>query len=133
MPSHSGRVEARRWISLLATAIASRTRSADRPGLALEPLAQHAQGDVGGLAAGRLPANAVDDDEQAARLVNVEAILVDLTLEARIGVAGGRDRGERRHRSRVQLRPVLNSHIWPGHDGDERDQEHVARQQEQAS
>ena len=67
MPSHSGRVEARRWISLLATAIASRTRSATGPGLALEPLAQHAQRDVGGLAAGRLAADAVDDDEQAAR------------------------------------------------------------------
>ena len=113
MPSHSGRVDARRWISLLATAIASRTRSADRPGLALEPLAQHAQGDVGSLAAGRLPANAVDDDEQPARLVDVEAILVDLTLKAGVGGAGGRDRGERRHTSRVQLRPVLNSHICP--------------------
>ena len=86
---------------------------ADRPGLALEPLAQHAQGDVGSLSAGGLPANTVDDDEQPARLVNVEAILVDLTLKARVGGAGGRDRGERRHMSRVQLRPVLNSQICP--------------------
>src|SRR6187401_2341224 len=86
---------------------------ADRPGLSLEPLAQHAQGDVGSLSAGGLPANTVDDDEQPARLVNEEAILIDLTLKAGVGGAGGRDRGERRHVSRVQLRPVWNSHICP--------------------
>ena len=60
-------------------------------GLAFETLAKHRQRDVGGLAAGRLPANAVDDDEQTARLVDVEAILVDLTLKAGIGAAGSRD------------------------------------------
>src|SRR5688572_11524800 len=84
---------------------------ADRSGLALEPLAQHAQGDVGSLSAGGLPANAVDDDEQAARLVNVEAVLIDVTLKAGVSGAGSGDRGEPRHMSRVQLRPVLNSHI----------------------
>src|SRR5688572_19258817 len=66
-------------------------------GLALEPLAQHAQRNVGGLAAGRLSADAVDDDEQTARLVGVEAILVDLTLKAGIGGAGSRDGAVRRH------------------------------------
>src|SRR5688572_11908549 len=69
----------------------------NRTGLALEPLAQHAQRNVGGLAAGRLSADAVDDDEQTARLVGVEAILVDLTLKAGIGGAGSRDAAVRRH------------------------------------
>src|SRR5215208_5291293 len=66
-------------------------------GLALEPLAQHAQCDISSFSAGGLPADTVDDDEQPARRVNVEAILVDLTREAGIGGAGGRDRAERRH------------------------------------
>ncbi len=85
---------------------------ANRARLALEALAQHAQGDVGCSSAGSLSADAVDDDEQAARFVNVEAVLVDLTLKASIGGTGGRDRAERRH-SPVQLRPVFNSQICP--------------------
>ena len=84
---------------------------ANGSGLALEPLAQHAECDVGGLSAGGLSADTVDDDEQPARLVKVEAILVDLTLKAGIGCARG-DRGEGRHIA-SQLRPVFNSHICP--------------------
>ena len=62
----------------------------DGPGLALEPRPQHRQRDVGGLAAGGLAADAVDDHEQAARDVDVNAILVDLPLQAGIGLAGRR-------------------------------------------
>ena len=68
--------------------IASRTRSAVGPGLALEPRpAACVNADVGGLAAGGLAADAVDDDEEAARHVDVEPILVDLALQAGVGVA----------------------------------------------
>ena len=42
-----------------------------RSGLALEAFSQHAERDVGGLAAGGLSAHAVDHHEQATRLVNV--------------------------------------------------------------
>src|SRR5689334_10218142 len=70
---------------------------ANRAGLALESLAQHAERDVGSFSASRLPADAIDDDEHPARLVNVEAILVDHTPQAGIGGAGGRDRAERWH------------------------------------
>ena len=45
---------------------------ADRPGLALEPRPQHRQRDVGRLAAGGLATDAIDDDEDAARHVDVE-------------------------------------------------------------
>src|SRR5678816_435577 len=70
---------------------------AKRSSLALQPLSQHAECDVGSFAASCLSADTVDDDEQPARFVNVETILVDLTLKAGIGGTGGRDRAERRH------------------------------------
>src|SRR5688572_4422464 len=85
---------------------------ANGSGLAFEPLAQHAQRHVGRLATGGLSAHTVDDDEQAARFVNVEAILVDLTLAAGVGGAGGGNRAEGWHMAN-QLRPVLNSHTCP--------------------
>ena len=66
IPVHSGREDATRRISLLAIVIASRTRSRGRAGLPLEPRPQHRQRHVGGLAAGRLAADAVDEDEEAA-------------------------------------------------------------------
>src|SRR5258705_181849 len=44
----------------------------NRPRLALEPSPHHPQGNVSRLSAGRLSAYAIDDDEQAARGVNVE-------------------------------------------------------------
>ena len=67
----------------------------DRAGLAFQPGPEHLHRRVGGLAAGRLPADPVDDHEEPAREVNVEPILVDLALQPRIGLAGrshGRDR-----------------------------------------
>ncbi len=50
---------------------------------------------VGGLAAGGLPADAVDDHEEAAREVDVEPVLVDLALQSRVGVAGRSQRRDR--------------------------------------
>ena len=69
-----------------------------RAGLALEPRAQHRQRERRGLAAGRLAADAVDDHEDAARGVDVEAILVDVAH-------AGRDRWRpRRGRQAPRLR-----------------------------
>jgi hypothetical protein len=57
-------------------------------GLTFQPLAQHPDGNVGGPATGRLSANAIDDDEDAAGEVDVEAILVDGALAADIAQPG---------------------------------------------
>ena len=103
---------------------------ADGAGLALEPLAQHAQRDVGSLSAGRLPSDTVDDDEQPARFVNVKAILVHLTMKTGIGGTGGGDRAERRHIARSAAPRFQQPHL-PGDYGDERDEEDVARDEQQ--
>ena len=81
---------------MLATAIASRTRSVDRSRLALEAFAQHREGDIRGLPAGGLATDAVDHDEQAAPLVDVESILVHLALETGVGPTSRGDRVQRR-------------------------------------
>ena len=57
----------------------------DGAGLALETLANHRKSDVCRSAAGSLPTDSIDDDEQTARLVDVESILVDVAQEAGIG------------------------------------------------
>ena len=53
--------------------MASRTRSATGAGFPLEARAQHRQRGLGRLPAGRLPADAVDDDEQAASGIDSES------------------------------------------------------------
>ena len=60
----------------------------DRAGLALQPGPEHLHRGVGGLAAGRLAADAVDDHEEPARRVDMEPVLVDLALQSRVGLAG---------------------------------------------
>src|SRR5688572_22708129 len=67
----------------------------DGAGLALETLADHRERNVGSLAARRLPSHAVDHDEQASRLVNVESILVHIALATRVGRARSGECGER--------------------------------------
>ncbi len=86
-----------RWISLLATVIASRTRSATVPVSRSRRARSMPHRDVRGLAAGRLPAHTVDDDEQAAGDVDVEPILVDLALQAGMRVAGRSHRADGLH------------------------------------
>ena len=76
-----------------------------RAGFPLQPRPQHRQRHVGGFAAGRLAADAVDEDEEAARDVDVEPILVDLALEARVGVARRRQRADRLHGDYSCARP----------------------------
>ena len=56
-------------------------------GFPLQPGPQHRQRHIGGFAASGLAADAIDEDEQAARDVDMEPILVDLALKAGVGVA----------------------------------------------
>ena len=81
---------------MFAPAMASRSRDGIEP-FSRSSRARRADRRVGGLAAGGLTADAVDDDEQAACGVDVEAVLVDLAAQAGIGVAGGVQRPDRVH------------------------------------
>ena len=69
-----------------------------RPRLPFQPRPHHCQRDVGGLSAGRVAADAVDDHEQASRHVDVDAIFVDVPLQARVGVGRGSERARYPHR-----------------------------------
>jgi hypothetical protein len=62
------------------------------PGFPLESRPQHRQRDVSGLTTGGLSADAVDDHEQAARDVDMNAIFVHFPVHAGIGLAGGAQR-----------------------------------------
>ncbi len=68
---------------------------ADRSCLPFQSPPEHRQRDVGGLSTRGLTTNPVDDNEQAARDVDVEPILVDIPLQSGIGVAC---RSQRAHR-----------------------------------
>src|SRR6185437_11573977 len=70
----------------------------DAAGFALEPRAHERQRGFRGLLAGRLTADAVDDDEDAAERVVVVAIFVDLALEAGVARTGGAERRTNLHR-----------------------------------
>jgi hypothetical protein len=59
------------------------------PGFSFEASAQHGKSDTGGLSTSRLTADPVDDHVQPAMNVNMEQILVAVSLKTRIGVAGG--------------------------------------------
>src|SRR5262249_55992781 len=63
----------------------------------VEARAPHSHREIRRLPARGLATDAVDDDEQPAGGVDVEAILVDLALQARMRVAGGSYRADRLH------------------------------------
>ena len=88
MPLHSG-AQTREAMDLVVRDgdRLSKTRR-DRSRLALQASPEHADRRVGSLAAGRLPADAVDDHEEPARGVDVEPVLVDLALQPGVGAAG---------------------------------------------
>ena len=64
----------------------------ERSRLALEPRPHRRQRDIGGSSAGRVAADAIDDQEQPSRQVEVDAIFIDVALQAGVGV---RRRSER--------------------------------------
>ena len=66
-----------------------------------EPVENRLDGNAGGDLPRRLAANAVDDEEDALRGVDVEAILVGVTLAAGIAGAGGGNGRERQRRGPV--------------------------------
>ena len=82
----------------------------DRAGFALEPVAQHRQRHVRGFAAGGLTADAVDDREEAAAGIDVEAVFVDFALQAGIGGAGGGEGVRGPHRSNPHSPLVTSVH-----------------------
>ena len=90
----------------------------DRAGLALEARAQHRQRGLGRLLARRLAADAVDDDEETARGVAVETILVDGALQTGMAVAGGLE-----HRADLHADSLAVSRGRPGERGGQRQQE----------
>ena len=69
-----------------------------RSRLALEPRPQHRQRDIGGSSAGRVAADAIDDHEQPSRQVEVDAIFIDVALQAGVGVRRRSKRGGCLHR-----------------------------------
>ena len=114
--------------------VGDRDRLADaileRAGLALEPRPQHAQRGVGRLLARRLAADAVDDAEESARRVEVEAILVDVALQARSGSCPPRS-GPCWLASRCYSRLVAaDQHEEPGRR-EERNQQHEPEPEEE--
>ena len=74
-------------ISLLATVMASRTRSATGP-VSRSSRARSIAMATSAALPPRLPANPIDDHEETAVGVDMEAVLVDLPLQTWIGVAG---------------------------------------------
>ena len=56
------------------------------PGLAFKSCSKHGERHVGSLSTGSLSANAVDDDEEAARHVTMESIFVYVALATGIGL-----------------------------------------------
>ena len=59
----------------------------DRPRLAFQPRSERAQCDVGGFSTRSVTAHAIDDDEQPARGVDVQPVLVDCSLQSRVRLA----------------------------------------------
>ena len=72
-----------------------------RPVLPREPVENRLDGDAGGDLSGGLPADAVDDEEDALRGVDVEAILVGVALAAGVAGAGGGNGRERQRRGAI--------------------------------
>ena len=69
-----------------------------RSRLALEPRPHRRQRDIGGSSTGRVAADAVDDQEQPSRQVEVDAIFIDVALQAGVGVRRRSKRGCCLHR-----------------------------------
>ena len=65
----------------------------DRRRLPFQPRSERAQSDVGGFSTRSLTAHAVDDDEYPARGVDVQAVLVDCSLQPRVRLASRLERG----------------------------------------
>jgi hypothetical protein len=75
--------------------------------LSRKTLSEHRQRDVGGLPAGRLPTDAVDDDENPAGGVEIVTILVHVAMQTSIARAGGSERTQRVRQSRHR-----SSRVW---------------------
>ena len=67
--------------------------------LPLEPRPEHAHRGVGGFPSCGLSPDPVDDHEQPAGDVDVEPVLVDLSLPTRVGLAGCPEHADHRHRA----------------------------------
>ncbi len=98
MPSHSGLERAAVRISLLAMAMASRMRLLGGAGLTLEAGADAFDSDGGGLFAGGLSADAIDDQEDAAVGIEVEGVLVVAADASGVGAGGGFEGGHEHER-----------------------------------
>jgi hypothetical protein len=66
--------------------------------LAFEPRPHRCKRDIGGSSTGRVAADAIDDQEQPSRQVEVDAIFIDVALQAGVGVRRGSKRGCCLHR-----------------------------------
>ena len=84
--------------------MASRTRSSAEPVPRFEAAADLPKGGLRRRVARRLSAHAVDDDEEAADGIVVEAVLVGTAQETRVRVAGSTERASYLHGPSVAAR-----------------------------
>ena len=131
MPSHSGRVDARRWISLLATAIASRTRSATGPvSRSSRSRSMHSATSAALPPAACPPTPSMTMNRPRASSTWKRSSLTSRWRPASVAPAAAIVSSVGICREFSSAR-VLNSHTCPADHGDERGEEHVARDEQE--